>query len=203
MLRLVASIHTGAVSAHDVIRMLSSAGQMTQLGEAIAHYGRIFKTLHVLLYVHDETYRRQIKGIRNLQEGRHDLGRHVFHGGKGELRQGYHEGMEDQLGALGLVLNCITLWNTVYLDAALTQLRADGHPACVEDLAATSTSKAATPSNSPSPPGPAERSATPTPPTRTTTDPRGLDGNDRQPRQRTGGTPPLPWSLAPRPQPAP
>ena len=29
----------------------------------------------------------------------------------------YHAGMEDQLGALGLVLNCITLWNTVYLDA--------------------------------------------------------------------------------------
>ncbi|MFN2505703.1 MAG: Tn3 family transposase, partial [Acidimicrobiales bacterium] len=85
--------------------------------------------MHVLVYVHDETYRRQIKGIRNLQEGRHDLGRHVFHGGKGELRQHYQEGMEDQLGALGLVLNCITLWNTVYLDAALAQLRADGHPA--------------------------------------------------------------------------
>ena len=43
--------------------------------------------------------------------------------------------MEDQLGALGLVLNCITLWNTVYLDAALTQLRADGHPASDEDIA--------------------------------------------------------------------
>jgi len=42
--------------------------------------------------------------------------------------------MEDQLSALGLVLNCITLWNTVYLDAALTQLRAD-HPAREEDIA--------------------------------------------------------------------
>jgi len=135
MLRLVASIHTGAVSAHDVIRMLSSGGKTTQLGDALAHYGRIFKTLHVLVYVHDETYRRQIKGIRNLQEGRHDLGRHVFHGGKGELRQHYQEGMEDQLGALGLVLNCITLWNTVYLDAALAQLRADGHPALEDDIA--------------------------------------------------------------------
>jgi Tn3 transposase DDE domain len=43
--------------------------------------------------------------------------------------------MEDQLGALGLVLNCITLWNTVYLDAALTQLRADGYPVLEEDVA--------------------------------------------------------------------
>lgn len=35
--------------------------------------------------------------------------------------------MEDQLGALGLVVNALTLWNTVYLDAAIKQLRQDGH----------------------------------------------------------------------------
>ena len=133
--RLVASIHTGAVSAHDVIRMLAPGGNVTQLGDALAHYGRIFKTLHVLAYVDDEAYRRQIKGIRNLQEGRHDLARHVFHGRKGELYQAYREGMEDQLGALGLVLNCITLWNTVYLDIALDRLRADGYPVADEDVA--------------------------------------------------------------------
>ena len=73
--------------------------------------------------------------MRNLQEGRHDLARHVFHGGKGELRQHYHEGMEDQLGALGLILNCVTLWNTVYLDAALDRLRADGYPLRDQDVA--------------------------------------------------------------------
>ncbi len=39
----------------------------------------------------------------------------------------YREGMEDQLGTLGLVLNCVTLWNTVYLDMALARLRADGY----------------------------------------------------------------------------
>jgi TnpA family transposase len=133
--RLVASVHTGAVSAHDVIRMLAPAGRSTQLGEALAHYGRIFKTMHVLAYVDDEAYRRQIKGVRNLQEGRHSLARHVFHGRRGELRQAYHEGMEDQLGALGLVLNCITLWNTVYLDAALAKLRADGYRVRDEDVA--------------------------------------------------------------------
>ncbi len=46
-----------------------------------------------------------------------------------------HEGMEDQLGALGLVLNCITLWNTVYLDAAISRLRADGYPVQDDDIA--------------------------------------------------------------------
>jgi TnpA family transposase len=135
ILRIVGSVHTGAVSAHDVIRMLNPGGKPTQLGDALAHYGRIFKTLHVLSYVDDEAYRRQIKGMRNLQEGRHDLARHIFHGRKGELRESYHEGMEDQLGALGLALNCITLWNTVYLDAVLARLRTDGYPVRDEDAA--------------------------------------------------------------------
>lgn len=59
-----------------------------------------------------ETYRRDIKGIRNLQTGRHSLAAAIFHGKKGELYQRYHKGMQDQLGALGLVLNCVVLGNT-------------------------------------------------------------------------------------------
>jgi TnpA family transposase len=135
ILRVVASIHTGAVRAYDVIRMLSRDGNPTPLGQAIAHFGRLFKTLHVLSYLDDETYRRAIKSQTTLQESRHALGRHIFHGKRGELRQRYIEGMEDQLGALGLVLNCITLWNTVYMDAALDQLRAEGYPVREEDVA--------------------------------------------------------------------
>ena len=129
LLRLAGSIHTGAVSAHDVLRMLAHGGNPTQLGEALAHYGRIFKTLHVLSYVDQAPYRAQIKSMRNLQEGRHDLARHVFQARRGDLRRAYHDGMEDQLGALGLVLNCITLWNTVYLDAALALPRRRPRPA--------------------------------------------------------------------------
>jgi hypothetical protein len=47
----------------------------------------------------------------------------------------YHAGMEDQLGALGLVINCIALWNTVYLDRILGQLRESGHEVRDEDVA--------------------------------------------------------------------
>ncbi len=39
---------------------------------------------------------------------------------------GHRVGQEDQLGALGLVVNLIVLWNTIYIDAALDQLRAEG-----------------------------------------------------------------------------
>ena len=63
------------------------------------------------------------------------MARATFHGQRGELRQRYREGQEDQLGALGLVLNTIVLWNTLYMDAALNQLRALPTEAKAEDIA--------------------------------------------------------------------
>ena len=121
--RIVASVHAGEVSASDVMRILQRGGNPTQLGDALAHFGRIFKTMHVLSYVDAEPYRRGIKRMRNLHEERHSIAKHVFHGRRGELREPYHAGMEDQLSALGLVVNAVTLWNTVYLDRILSQLR--------------------------------------------------------------------------------
>ncbi len=115
-------------------RVLQRDGNPAPLGEAIQHYGRIHKSLHILHLIDDDSYRRDITWMHNLQEGRHALARKVFHGSRGELYQRYREGMEDQLGALGLVLNCIVLWNTVYIDAALEQLRAAGHPVLDADV---------------------------------------------------------------------
>lgn len=44
-------------------------------------------------------------------------------------------GQEDQLSALGLVVNMIVLWNTLYMDAVLDQLRREGYPVQPEDEA--------------------------------------------------------------------
>ena len=63
------------------------------------------------------------------------MARAVFQGKRGELRQHYREGQEDQLGALGLVLNMIVLWNTIYMEAALSQLRMEGCLVRDEDVA--------------------------------------------------------------------
>ena len=39
------------------------------------------------------------------------------------------------MGALGIVLNAVTRWNTRYLDAAVGELRARGHPVREQDAA--------------------------------------------------------------------
>ena len=46
-----------------------------------------------------------------MGESRHSLARATHFGQKGEVRQRYCEGQEEQLGALGLVVNAIVLWN--------------------------------------------------------------------------------------------
>src|SRR5262249_12615293 len=81
-----------------------------------------------------ETYRRRILTQLNRGEGRHRLARAVFHGQRGEVRQRYREGQEDQLGALGPVVNALVLWNTRYMDAAVSHLRATGVEVKKEDI---------------------------------------------------------------------
>ncbi|HEX9871806.1 MAG TPA: Tn3 family transposase, partial [Candidatus Tectomicrobia bacterium] len=97
--------------------------------------GADFQTLYLLAYIDDEHYRRRILTQLNRGEGRHSVARAVFHGQRGELRQRYREGQEDQLGALGLVVNVIVLWNTLYMEAALQHLRAEGVAVQAMDVA--------------------------------------------------------------------
>lgn len=135
LLRVAGSLKTGAVSASELLRSLLRSKRPSALTRAIGEVGRIAKTLYLLAYVDDEAYRRRILTQLNRGEGRHRLARWLFHGQRGELRQRYREGQEDQLGALGLVMNVVVLWNTLYLDAALSHLRTEGMAVQWEDVA--------------------------------------------------------------------
>lgn len=134
LLRVAGSLKMGAVSASELIRGLQGGGRPSTLGRAIGELGRVAKTLYLLNYLDDEAYRRRILTQLNRGEGRHAVARAIFHGQRGELRQRYREGQEDQLGALGLVVNAVVLWNTRYLDAALTQVRGSGEVIKPEDV---------------------------------------------------------------------
>jgi hypothetical protein len=117
------------------MRTLQTNDRPTRLARALEELGRIIKTLYMLRYIDDAAYRRRILTQLNRGEGRHELARTIFHGKRGKLRQRYREGQEDQLGALGLVVNAVILWNTIYMDAALAELRAEGFVVREEDVA--------------------------------------------------------------------
>ena len=126
LLRVAGSLQQGKVSASELMRSILRSKRPSTLARAIGALGRIPRTLYMLAYIDDEHYRRRILTQLNRGEGCHSVARAVFHGQRGELRQRYREGQEDQLGALGLVVNAIVLWNTMYMEVALNQLRAAG-----------------------------------------------------------------------------
>lgn len=123
MLRVAGSLKMGNVRASELIRSLLRSNRPSTLTRAIAEAGRISKTLFQLNYIDQEAYRRRILTQLNRGESRHGVARATFHGQRGEIRKRYREGQEDQLGALGLVVNAIVLWNTIYMHEALEHLR--------------------------------------------------------------------------------
>ncbi|MCT6946619.1 Tn3 family transposase [Bacillus thuringiensis] len=51
-----------------------------------------------------------------------------------KAHQLYREGQEDQLGALGFVINTIVVWNTRYIESTLQVLRNRGHMIDNDDI---------------------------------------------------------------------
>lgn len=135
LLRLAGSLKLGRISPASIMRTLHVGDRPTRLAQALAEFGRIDKTLHTLNYISDEDKRRSILVQLNRGESRHSLARNVFHGKRGELRQRYREGQEDQLGTLGLVVNVIILWNTIYMGAVFNQLKQEGYEIKEDDMA--------------------------------------------------------------------
>jgi TnpA family transposase len=93
------------------------------LAQGIAEFGRIDKTLHSLRFIGDKDMRRGTLPQLNLGEGRHSVGRVRFQPITGRTAAALSRRAEDQLGALGLVVNMIVLWNTIYMEAVLEQFR--------------------------------------------------------------------------------
>ncbi len=134
LLRVAGSLKLGALSASEFMRTVQSGSRTSSLVRAIAEVGRVQRRF----FCSPTSTTKRIAGAFLVQlnrgEARHRLARAVFHGQRGELRQRYREGQEDQLGAFGLVVNANILWNTRYMERALRQLQAYGLDVRPEDI---------------------------------------------------------------------
>ena len=135
MMRTAGSLKLGTIHASELIRSLLKSSRPSGLAQAIMEVGRVNKTLYLLNYIDDEDYRRRILTQLNRGEGRHAVARAICYGQRGEIRKRYREGQEDQLGALGLATNAVVLWNTLYMQEALSWMRSNGEETGGEDIA--------------------------------------------------------------------
>jgi TnpA family transposase len=138
MLRLAGSLKLGRIHAGAIMRVLQVKDRPTTLARALAELGRVIKTLHMLGYIDSKEKRRRILTQLNRQEFRHRLARRVCHGDRGEIRKACRHEQEEQLGALGLTLNAIALWNSTYIQAAVDQPTREGWGISDADIARVS-----------------------------------------------------------------
>ncbi|MFF2777069.1 Tn3 family transposase [Streptomyces sp. NPDC058052] len=125
ILHLIASIHHGAVSPDDALRILTHHGKPNQMGAALAAVGRIWKTRHLLNLYDSPDYRRGIEAQSRLHQARHKLAKRICHGIDGPYPE-YQPGMENNLGPLGLVLNAVALFNAIWIHKIVEKMRAQG-----------------------------------------------------------------------------
>jgi TnpA family transposase len=126
LIRLAGSLKLGHLRAAGVMRTLQVKDKPTTLARALSELGRIVKTLHILRCIDDPAFRRRILVQLNRQESRHSLGRKLFLGERGEIKNSLRQGQEEDLGVFGLVLNIITHWNAVYIQEVVRQLAKEG-----------------------------------------------------------------------------
>lgn len=99
---------------------LGSYARQNKLATALREMGRIEKTIFILDYISNEALRRRIQRGLNKGEAMNALARALF------FRK---RGFQDQLqraSALNILINAISIWNTVYLTEAAKLLKEKG-----------------------------------------------------------------------------
>jgi len=134
LLRLAGSLKLGWVTASLMIGKLHGYLRQNALARALQEYGRLVKTLFLLRYLENEQYRKRINGQLNKGEALHALRRFLFFANAGQIRRQQEEGQANQAACLNLLTNAIVTWNTVYTEAVLRQLRAEGTPCAETDV---------------------------------------------------------------------
>ena len=123
ILRIVASIRMGTVTASLIMRQLASYPRQNGVAAALRELGRMERTLFTLDWIEDPELRRTTGQELNKGESRNSLARAVFIHRLGEIRDRTYENQQHRVSGLNLLVTAIILWNTRYLEHALAALR--------------------------------------------------------------------------------
>ena len=135
ILRLVASIRLGIVTASHILKRLAAYPQQNTLAAALAEIGRIERTLFTLQLLPSEERRHLIRSRLNKGESRNQLAQAVFFHRLGEIRDRSFENQAHRASGLNLLVSAIITWNTRYLGHAVQHLRLRGEDVPDELLA--------------------------------------------------------------------
>jgi TnpA family transposase len=105
------------------MRQLAAYPRQNGVAAALRELGRLERTLFTLDWISDPTLRRGTGQELNKGEARNSLARAVFIHRLGEIRDRTYESQQHRASGLNLLVTAIILWNTRYLERAVTALR--------------------------------------------------------------------------------
>lgn len=114
------------MAASLLLSRLQASGPRNPLARALQEYGRLVKTNFILDWLGDEQLRRRYGRQLNKGENIHGLRRILFYAYEGQPRHRDPDQQQEQALCLTLIVNAIVVWNTVYAQLAIDQLRAEG-----------------------------------------------------------------------------
>ena len=132
---MAASLKMGWVTASTLIRKLQAYPRQHRLTQVLQEYGRLVKTIFILNYLDDESYRRRILVQLNKGEKIHDLRRFLSFDNQGQIHKQQPDDLVNQAGCLNLLSNAVIVWNTIYMQAAIEALKAKNYSINPADFA--------------------------------------------------------------------
>lgn len=134
VLRLASSVSTGTVTASLILGKLAAYPRRNGLAWALKEIGKIERSLFYLDWLRSPDLRRRVTAGLNKGEARNALARAVFFNRLGEMRDRSYEDQMYRASGLNVLCAAIALWNTVYVERAVEELRSRGHDITDEHL---------------------------------------------------------------------
>ncbi|MEG0301234.1 Tn3 family transposase, partial [Cetobacterium sp.] len=106
-----------------ILSKLGSYSRQNSISTALREMGKIEKTIFILDYLSDEKLRRKIHRGLNKGEAMNGLARAIFFGKQGELRERTIQNQLQRASTLNIIINAISIWNTIYLEKAVQYLK--------------------------------------------------------------------------------
>ncbi|MBB0179440.1 MULTISPECIES: Tn3 family transposase [Ralstonia] len=126
LLRLVASIYSGRVSAIVALQRFGSAAQGDPIHRAADHLGKMLRTLFLCDFFSNTEFRRELRTLLNRGESVHQLQRAIYSSKVPHDRGRRQDEMIAISGSLTLLTNLVIAWNTQRMQATVDTWRRKG-----------------------------------------------------------------------------
>ena len=124
--RVSASLQTGTVTASLLISKLQSYPRQNNLMYVLQAYGQLCKTTFICKYLLQLQLRHRINTQLNKGEQLHNLRSYLWFGGDGIIRKKQEHEQQITARILNLLSNIVMVWNTIYIQEIVNQLKNEG-----------------------------------------------------------------------------